>query len=70
MFQEITSCPATMEAENIANACRMFPGHEIEMAVCKSAPSVCPYLGPDINMFIHIHIYVYTYTYIYMCMYI
>ena len=37
IFQEITSCPATMEAGKIADAYGMLPGHTIQMADGESA---------------------------------
>ncbi|CAE6922243.1 RE2 [Symbiodinium natans] len=37
IFQEITSCPATLEAGKMADAYGMLPGHDIEMSDGESA---------------------------------
>ena len=46
IFQEITSCPATMEAGKIADAYGMLPGNEIEMADGESAYTQAELQGP------------------------
>ena len=46
IFQEITSCPATLEAGKMADAYGMLPGHDIEMSDGESAYTQALLGGP------------------------